>query len=82
MVYTGMISSNDDMMVTNIRHKNSLERAAESIHDAISALEEELPTDCIAIDLKGAWDALGEITGETVGEDLVDQIFSRFCIGK
>lgn len=82
LVYTGDVSSQDNMMVTNIRHKNSLERAAESLQHALSALNDQLPTDCIAIDLKAARDALGEITGETVGEDLVDQIFSRFCIGK
>lgn len=82
LVYSGTVTSHDDVMVTNIRHKNSLERAAESLQNALSALERQLPTDCIAIDLKAAWDSLGEITGESVGEDLVDQIFSRFCIGK
>ena len=82
LVYSGAITNNDNMMVTNIRHKNSLERAAGSLQDALLALNDQLPTDCIAIDLKAAWDSLGEITGETVGEDLVDQIFSRFCIGK
>jgi len=82
LVYSGMVTSNDDVMVTNIRHRNSLERTAESLKNVLSGLEGQLPTDCIAIDLKAAWDALGEITGESIGEDLVDQIFSRFCIGK
>lgn len=82
LVYSGRISTQDDLMVTSIRHRNSLEKAARSLGDALSALDGHLPTDCIAIDLRAAWDSLGEITGETVGEDLVDQIFSRFCIGK
>ncbi|MDT3700056.1 MAG: tRNA uridine-5-carboxymethylaminomethyl(34) synthesis GTPase MnmE [Thermincola sp.] len=82
LVYTGMVISHNDLMVTNVRHKNSLVRAAESLTNTLSAIQGQLPTDCFAIDLKSAWEALGEITGETVGEDLVDQIFSRFCIGK
>lgn len=82
MVYSGRVATQDDLMVTSIRHQNSLEKAARSLRDALTAIDEELPTDCIAIDLKAAWDSLGEITGETIGEDLVDQIFSRFCIGK
>jgi len=41
-----------------------------------------MPPDCIVVDLRAAWEKLGEITGDTAGEDLLDQIFSRFCIGK
>jgi tRNA modification GTPase len=82
IAYAGLVSKQDELMVSNIRHKHTLERTACSMEGVISALEEKLPTDCMAIDLKAAWESLGEITGETVSEDLVDQIFSRFCIGK
>jgi len=82
MVYAGLASGSEDVMVTNVRHKNALERAACSLKEVLGALEANLPTDCMAIDLKAAWESLGEITGETVSEDLVDQIFSQFCIGK
>lgn len=82
MVYAGIALGGEDTMVTNVRHKNALERAACSLEEVLGALEAHLPTDCMAIDLRAAWESLGEITGETVSEDLVDQIFSQFCIGK
>ena len=82
IVYAGMGSGQEDILVTNIRHQNALERAYQSIGDLLRALEDGMPTDCMAIDLKAAREYLGEITGETIGEDLVNQIFSRFCIGK
>lgn len=82
MVYAGLASGQEELLVTNIRHKNALEEASLSIEEVLKALAANLPTDCIAIDLKTAWDKLGEITGETVEDDLVTQIFTRFCIGK
>ncbi len=82
MVYSGITAGQEALMVSNIRHKNSLEKARQNMEEVLKALREQLPTDCMAIDLKEAWDNLGEITGETVSEDLIDQIFSRFCIGK
>ncbi len=82
MVYAGLSSSQEEIVVSNVRHKDALERALRSIKDVLSAMRAGLPTDCMAIDLRTAWETLGEITGESVSEDLVDQIFSRFCIGK
>ena len=82
MVYAGLASGQEELLVTNIRHKNALEEAGLSIEEVLKALAANLPTDCLAIDLKTAWDKLGEITGETVEDDLVTQIFTRFCIGK
>ncbi len=82
IVYAGVTPGREDILVTSIRHKNALEKAARSLEEVLAAVSAHLPTDCMAIDLKAAWDSLGEITGETVSEDLVDQIFSRFCIGK
>lgn len=82
MVYAGLASGQEELLVTNIRHKNALEEAGLSIEEVLKAVAANLPTDCLAIDLKTAWDKLGEITGETVEDDLVTQIFTRFCIGK
>ncbi len=82
LVYSGMTSGQEELLVTNIRHKNALEAAARSLENGLQAVAAKLPIDFITIDLKAAWESMGEITGETVSEDLVGLIFSRFCIGK
>ncbi len=82
IVFAGHVSGSDELLVTNVRHKNALDKAAESVQEVLQALEAGLPTDFLAIDIKAALESLGEITGETLSENLVDQIFSRFCIGK
>ncbi|ACL23580.1 tRNA uridine-5-carboxymethylaminomethyl(34) synthesis GTPase MnmE [Chloroflexus aggregans] len=69
-------------LVSNPRHRAALRRAAEYLRAAQETLNTNAATDLLAADLTGATNALGEITGETVGEDLLDVIFSRFCIGK
>jgi len=78
----GKVVSSDAFLVTNIRHKEALERAAQHLRQAEESLESDMPDDFVTIDLTAALDALGEITGETVNEELLDMIFSRFCIGK
>ena len=82
MVYQGEVKAKDSLLVTNMRHKNALERALKSIEDAIKAIKEQLLLDFIEVDIRDAWEALGEITGDAVGEDLLDHIFENFCIGK
>ncbi|MGB4313067.1 MAG: tRNA uridine-5-carboxymethylaminomethyl(34) synthesis GTPase MnmE [Natronincolaceae bacterium] len=82
MVYQGEVKAKDNLLVTNVRHKNALERALESIKDGIKAIEGQLPLDFVEVDIKDAWNVLGEITGDTAGEDLLDHIFENFCIGK
>ncbi len=82
MVYQGQVRAKDHLMVTNIRHKNALERAINSLREGIQAINQKLPMDFIEVDYKNTWDYLGEITGDTVGEDLIDHIFKNFCIGK
>ncbi len=82
MVYQGEVRAKDSVLITNIRHKNALERALKSIEDGIKAIKEELSLDFIEVDVKDTWEALGEITGDTVGEDILDHIFKNFCIGK
>ncbi|MBU0491470.1 MAG: tRNA uridine-5-carboxymethylaminomethyl(34) synthesis GTPase MnmE [Chloroflexi bacterium] len=81
-VLGGQVLASDAALVTNPRHQEALSRAAASLASAERALSEGLPLDCISIDVSDAVAALGEITGETVTEDLLDSIFSRFCLGK
>jgi tRNA modification GTPase len=72
----------DDILVNNLRHKTLLEDAAHHVRDAIVSVKEHRPADFVAIDLRAALAALGAITGAEVSETLLDEIFSRFCIGK
>lgn len=81
IVYKGNISSKD-VYITNIRHKNILENAKRSIENGIETLKSGIPLDCASIDFKDAYLKLGEITGDTVSDDIIDRIFSNFCIGK
>lgn len=82
MFYHGEISFNDEIYITNARQKVSLINAAESLHKVQESIEMGIPEDFYSIDLMGAYEALGRITGEEVGEDLVNEIFGRFCMGK
>ncbi len=79
---SGTVFPGDAHLVSNPRHRDALDRAAASLQAVVESQVRELPTDLMAGDLTTALNALGEITGETVGEDLLDTIFSRFCIGK
>ncbi len=81
-VLGGRVTASDAPLVTNPRHKEALIRAKQHLAHAQSAIAENLPDDFITIDLSAALNALGEITGETVTDELLDTIFSRFCIGK
>ena len=78
----GEISLNSEILITNVRHKNLIDMTIKSIQEACSAYECGMPLDCITIDIKNAAEYLGQITGESVNEDVMHQIFSRFCIGK
>ncbi|HSH82580.1 MAG TPA: tRNA uridine-5-carboxymethylaminomethyl(34) synthesis GTPase MnmE, partial [Herpetosiphonaceae bacterium] len=69
-------------LVTNPRHRDALGRAVGELADAVAGLEQGMPVDLAAVHLTASVQALGEITGESVGEDLLAEIFSRFCIGK
>jgi tRNA modification GTPase len=69
-------------MVANARHEKCLLDAREALDRAINALEADVPYDLTSIDIRAAADALGGITGETASEEIVEAIFSRFCIGK
>lgn len=82
MVFTGDVKSSSSLVITNSRHKDALFKAYNSINDAIIGIEQRLPYDFIEVDFKNIWDYLGYINGDTVQEDLLDTIFSNFCIGK
>ncbi len=72
----------EESFLANARHEEALRRAVEHLEAALQTERAGFSSDLVSIDIRSAWAVLGEITGETVGEDLLDQIFSRFCIGK
>lgn len=82
MFYTGEIDIKSDTIVTNMRHKNQLIKAKKNIEDGLGGIMSNIPLDCIEVDIKNCWENLGEISGDTVGEDILDKIFQEFCIGK
>jgi len=82
LFFTGSISSDSEIMITSLRHKEALEESLESLTHVKSSLEDNMPEDFYSIDLMDAYASLGKITGEEVGEDLINEIFSKFCMGK
>jgi tRNA modification GTPase len=82
LVLAGKALHQDSVLVTSARHQDALRRAAQHLQASLATLEQGLPLDFVSIDLRAAFDALGEVTGEAVSEDLLDRIFSEFCIGK
>ncbi len=74
--------SGDSVLVSRLRHKVLLQQAAESLHNALTALDETRSAECVALELRVALQALGEIVGVVTNEDILDQIFKEFCIGK
>ena len=82
MFFEGNLAFNDEIYITNIRQKTALWDAFSSLEKVIDSIEAGMPEDFYSIDLMDAYEALGRITGETMGEDLVNEIFSKFCMGK
>ncbi len=82
MFFKGNIAVNDELYITNERQMNALKDCVECLRLVQNGIQDQLPEDFLSIDLRDACDCLGYITGETVGEDLVEEIFSRFCMGK
>lgn len=82
MFLHGKISVNDEVIITNVRHKNALLKSLESLNLVQESIENQMPEDFYSIDLMNAYQALGEIIGESVEDDLADEIFSKFCMGK
>lgn len=82
MFFHGNLKFNDEIYITNIRHKNALMEALSSIKMAQQSIEDGMPEDFLSIDLMAAYEKLGYIIGESVEDDLVDTIFREFCMGK
>ena len=82
MFLEGRVSFNDEVYLTNARQKNAMEEAKRSFERVKESIEAGMPEDFFSIDLMAAYDSLGQILGESVGEDLVNEIFSKFCMGK
>ena len=82
LFFAGNLTFNDEVYITNMRHKAALEEAKKSILLVEESIDIGMPEDFYSIDLMNAYEALGSIIGEAVGEDLVNEIFSKFCTGK
>jgi len=82
MVYGGEVCQQESRLVTNARHKDLLLKAKESLQDAAEAARRGEALDFVEVDLRQAWQYLGEMIGETVTEDIIDEVFARFCLGK
>lgn len=82
LFFSGEINFNDEVYITNIRHKTALMEAKNALELVLGSIEMGMPEDFFTIDLMSAYESLGTIIGESVGEDLVNEIFSKFCTGK
>jgi tRNA modification GTPase TrmE len=82
LVYGGIVRQKDSLIVTNARHESLLHEAVCALNDAQKMADSGEALDFIDIDIRRAYDALGQITGETVEEDILNEVFSRFCLGK
>ena len=82
MFFHGDIKIQDEVMITNMRHKELLSDAIESLKLVIGSIDNQMPEDFLTIDMMSAYESLGKIIGEEVEEDLVNEIFSKFCMGK
>ncbi len=82
LILKEIIPSSPPPLLINVRQKNVIERTKNSLLRALEAVEDEMPEEVVVVDLKEGLESLGEITGETTGEDILDHIFSSFCIGK
>lgn len=82
MVYKGNLKQDNSLIVTNVRHLNLLRDASAFLEDSLKSIESNQPLEFIEIDVKNTYDDLGAILGEEVGDDILNEVFSRFCLGK
>ena len=82
MFLKGTINMKDDIFITNVRHKNALFEAKNSLNDVLATIDMGLPEDCLSIDLQSCYDYLGEVIGQSLDESIIDKMFSQFCLGK
>ncbi len=81
-VYAGTLQEKESSFISSVRQKDALIEADKYLKDCLNTIKMNMAEDFIVIDIRSAWEKLGEITGDTVDEDIIDQIFSQFCIGK
>ncbi|MNW56049.1 tRNA modification GTPase MnmE [compost metagenome] len=82
LFFGGKLESNDLTYVSNVRHIALLKKAKQSLADAYEAADSGIPIDILQIDVRYAWEQLGEVIGDSAPDALIDQIFSQFCLGK
>lgn len=82
LFFKGSISQNDEILLTNARHKSLVDHAVSGIDQALDSFERSMPLDMVTIDIKNCAESIGQITGESIDEAVMHNIFSRFCIGK
>ena len=82
MFFEGELKHNNELVITNLRHKEALQDALNSLQLVERSIEDGMPEDFYSIDLMNAYEQLGKILGEAVEDDLVNEIFSKFCMGK
>lgn len=82
LFYSGEIDFNDEVMITNLRHKTAMKESLESLRLVEQSIEAQMPEDFYSIDLMNAYEQMGTIVGEALEDDLVNEIFSKFCMGK
>lgn len=82
MFFHGKLSMNDEVYITNLRHKQALAEAEQSLEQVLSSIDRSMPEDFLSIDLMAAYEQLGTILGESLDDDLANEIFDKFCMGK
>lgn len=82
LIYGGAVKQTNTAMISNVRHISLMEQAKSQIEQALSSIDAGMPIDFIATDLRSAWELLGDITGDSIRETMIDELFSRFCLGK
>ncbi|MCR4806368.1 MAG: tRNA uridine-5-carboxymethylaminomethyl(34) synthesis GTPase MnmE [Lachnospiraceae bacterium] len=82
MFLGGLIEYNDDLIITSERHLNLIDKAVMSLDEALKSIDDDMPEDLISIDMTDSYESLGRIIGESLEDDIVEEIFSKFCMGK
>ena len=82
LVYGGTVQNESSAMLSNVRHITLMEQAKSQIEQSLNNIEAGLPVDFVVTDVRSAWEQLGDITGDSLRESMVDELFSRFCLGK
>ena len=78
----GQINFDNEMVITNVRHKNLISDAIKNLGQARIAIDEKMPLDIVTISIKNIISCMNEITGDNTSEDIINEIFSKFCLGK